>query len=536
MDPHLVFSMPMFKDFVPEKLRPWIYVFIVCCFQMSGGLYLGSLNQLIGGRSFMREDILMCLYTNLAGMAIWFPMLFRMKFRFTNKTLLTASASVLIICNLLTPIVSFLPLLWFICFISGICKIQGTFECISNIQLWFAPQRNFKLFFPILMLIIMGNMHMSDIVTTYITYHYGWKYMHLLIVLLLIAVLLIQTTLVRHVRIAPKAKLYGIDTLGLILWALLLLQVSFILCFGDWYDWTNSPVILTLALTALVTLYACIHRMFRVHHPYLTPKLWESKNFRRILFITIIGEFLLATEHVLEEIFYEEVMHYGEMVTVRLEWVVLAGVVCAVLFALWWMYRMNYTYIRLLIVSFAFMAVYMIGFYFNIASDINIEKLYFPVFCRGFASTILSIVLLTTLQQSLSFEYFFQGLGVFNALHMIVGGVCGAAVYAKFFSYYVMDNIMRYGSAVTAVEYSASPFDFGHFFEGFLEQMMEISIKQIYGWVIYACIILFLCLLLYDFPIRREFRNLPPWKSVRPFGRRNSSSVDSIISSHSPAD
>ena len=82
------FSMPMFRSFVPERIRPWMYVFIAFTFQFSGGLYLGTQNQMMGETPLMREDLLMCLYANLAGMAIYFPLLFRMKFRFTNKTLL----------------------------------------------------------------------------------------------------------------------------------------------------------------------------------------------------------------------------------------------------------------------------------------------------------------------------------------------------------------------------------------------------------------------------------------------------------------
>lgn len=93
------FEMPMFRTFIPRALRPWIYVLIAISFQITGGVYLGSLNEMIGSRSLMREDLLMCLYANLAGMAIYFPLLFRMKFRFTNKTLLLTSALAIIGCN-----------------------------------------------------------------------------------------------------------------------------------------------------------------------------------------------------------------------------------------------------------------------------------------------------------------------------------------------------------------------------------------------------------------------------------------------------
>lgn len=86
------FTMPMFRNFVPRKLQPWLYIFIAVTFQLSGGLYMANLSHMVSETSLMREDLQMCLYCNLAGMAVYFPILFRMKFRFTNKTLLTAAS------------------------------------------------------------------------------------------------------------------------------------------------------------------------------------------------------------------------------------------------------------------------------------------------------------------------------------------------------------------------------------------------------------------------------------------------------------
>ena len=45
--------------------------------------------------------------------------------------------------------------------------------------------------------------------------------------------------------------------------------------------------------------------------------------------------------------------------------------------------------------------------------------------------------------------------------------------------------------------------------------MTEISIKQLYGWTAYACILLFLLFLLYDAPIRRELKQMPSWRKIR---------------------
>ena len=149
------FSMPMFRDFVPTWLRPWIYVLQAFCFQLGGCVYLGALNDMVGGRAIMREDVMMCLYSNLAGMAIYFPVLFRMKFHFTNRSLLIASAVVLALCNWLFTQTTFLPLMWALCFVAGMAKIQGTFENMSNIQLWMTPTRDMGVFFPCLHIILL---------------------------------------------------------------------------------------------------------------------------------------------------------------------------------------------------------------------------------------------------------------------------------------------------------------------------------------------------------------------------------------------
>ena len=42
------FSIPAMRDFVPEKLRPWIIILIVIVFQFSGGIYLAAVSEMVG--------------------------------------------------------------------------------------------------------------------------------------------------------------------------------------------------------------------------------------------------------------------------------------------------------------------------------------------------------------------------------------------------------------------------------------------------------------------------------------------------------
>lgn len=122
---------------------------------------------------------------------------------------------------------------------------------------------------------------------------------------------------------------------------------------------------------------------------------------------------------------------------------------------------------------------------------------------------------MTCLEEIMTFQHFFQALSVFNMLHMVMGGVMGAALYTQGLKYYVADNMARYGSAIDKVAFSRAPFDLGHYMEGFVSQMMEVSIKQVYGWTLYACILLLLLFLLYDAPVRRDLKAMPSWRGLR---------------------
>ena len=95
----------------------------------------------------------------------------------------------------------------------------------------------------------------------------------------------------------------------------------------------------------------------------------------------------------------------------------------------------------------------------------------------------------------MTFQHFFQGLGVFNMLHMVVGGVLGCAVYAQGLAYYVPDNLgtLRIGNRSRVVQQQSVQSRSLH---GRIYQSDDGSEHQADLWLgAYACIFLFLLLL-----------------------------------------
>ena len=513
------FVIPSFKGFVPARFQPWIYVFIAACFQLSGGRYLGALGYMVGEEQLMREDLLMALYCNLTGMATYFPLLFRMKFRFTNKSLLMAAALGVLLTNLLIPYVTFRPLLWALCFIEGICKLQGTFECISNIQLWFTPKRDFRVFFPILHLFIMGSMNLSSWIAVNFAFGWDdWRLTHWFIMGMMLVVLLILVICTHRVRIFPKTPLWGIDWAGYALWNALCFQVCYLMDYGDWMNWFDNPVTYTLVGTICLTLALIIHDTRIKPHAYISRKAFHFHNVKGILVLITLFEVLMAAERVLEEIFLEEGLGYTDYTGSSRHLVAFLASVVACGVAYWWMKVRHWGFIRLGAVAAGFGTAYLMLMYFLIDPGLNLQALYLPVFCRAMAATLMSIMLMTQLNFSVDFHTFFQSLSCFNMIHMMGGGAIGSAIYSRLFSLAVGDSFARYTPSLNEVAFSRSPFNLGEFMEHFSADMLMVGVREIYGYAVYAGIILILLYLIYDTPARRyRIYRIENWHNV---GRR----------------
>lgn len=514
--PPLTFSMPMYREWVPQWLRPWLYVLLACCFQLSNGMYLGAMATVVGERGVMREDVQMCLYATLIGMALWFPVLFRMKFRFTNKTLLTAAAAVVAVCNLLASLPLPLPLLWALCVVCGVAKIQGTFECMSVIQLWMTPKRDFAVFFPLLHVILLSSIELAAYLSAWFAYAAHWTHMHWLTVSLMLFALCVLAALTRPVRAMPKVvSLRGIDWMGAVLWAALCLQTAYLLNYGDWLDWWNSRDFRLVCGTSLVTLAFCLRRMCSHPKPYYEPAMWGYRNVMPVIALIGVVEALFSCEHVLEGVYYGSVMHYAEHTSEALNLWSLPGIVAGCLFSIGWLKLMRWNVYKLIAFALGFFALYAGGFYFLMDTGLSIEMLRLPIVCRGFSYALLCVAFMWCLHEIMSFEHFFQALSVFNVLHMFVGGLVGAALHAYGMKYYVADGFARLSQYVDAARLSASPERLGEVAQRLSAGLVAQSVKTLFGWTLLFALFFAMLMLLWDIPmVRRQVKHVPLWPKV----------------------
>ena len=85
--------------------------------------------------------------------------------------------------------------------------------------------------------------------------------------------------------------------------------------------------------------------------------------------------------------------------------------------------------------------------------------------------------------------------------------------YSHYESY--IENILRYTAYLDMPAFTAAPFDVSKWMDGFIPSMMAVTIKQLYGWVLYIAGALAIGFLLWDIPtVRRTARRFPTWPVV----------------------
>ncbi len=507
--------MPMYRDFVPRSIRPWIYVCFAVIFQFTGGVYIPLMAQMQGGLSMMHEDVLMCAYCGLVGIIIPFPMLFRFKFRFTNRQILLTASLVIAACNWLALQTESVPLLCLICLVSGFFKLCGTFECFSNIQLWMTPTRDFAVFFPILYFIVVGDIQLSGYIITHIAYLTSWQLVHYFVIGLLLALALTVFCLTRNFRFMKPLPLYGLDPLGIALWVAVMVEVLFVFTYGEHYNWLNGePIRVALGFLA-ATLFLCLLRMVKIRHPFLEPAAWKYRCIKRSLLLFFTLELLMAPSHVLQEAM-GGLLGYDLLTSVGFNLWTLLGIAIGAGLNLFLMKHRRVSYITLTCYAFIPVALANVWIYFFISPEMNSELLRLPSACYGFSQVIIYVTLTIYLEEEMQLFHFFQGLTIIGIVRTALGMAITGAVYAFALRYLTADNLANIAANFDSVRLSSLGLHPGEAYGRVMASAVWVSIRQLYGWASLFGIAFTLFVFLYvnDTPVRSTLKRMPNFPGI----------------------
>jgi len=508
------FSIPAMRPFVPEKLRPWIIIVFAIVFQLSGGVYLAVVSEMVGSTALMQEDITMAGAASLVGLALTFTIMFRLKFRFPSKVTLLVCCSGIIVCNLICMHTVSVPVLVATSFVAGAFRMWGTFECNSTIQLWITPKRDLSIFFCYINLLVQGMLQFTGLTAIYTSFLSEWEYMHWVVVALLLMVMIATVILFRTYRSMKKLPLFGIDWLGALLWGLTVLCVIFLCVYGEHYDWYESQYIRMATIFAVAMILINLWRAKTIRHPYISLPTWKFKTVYLTAIIYLIVFILISPMHVLEHAYMVDILGYDSLNVISTNWIAILGIVTASIFMYKTFALKKWSYKRATVIGFSSIVAYLMIFYFIIDYNLPKESLILPIFLRNFGYVVISICFLTALTQ-VPFQYFWEALTIQAFVDACFGEFFGAAVLGRALKYVMAKNVTLLSANLDHVNTLASQMPRGELYGALQQQALMVSMKELYGWLVISGLFCLAIFMLKESSLRPKFAIHPKFRTIR---------------------
>lgn len=488
-------QLPSFKGWVPDKCRFWIYIAFLVAFQFSNGIYFASMGQMAGRLSVTTNDVMMMSHAVLIGLTMYFPVAFRMKSRFTNRTLILSAAIGLMLCNMIIPYLNSVPLMVLVCFVAGFFRLMGTFECFSTILPKLTPTYNYATFLSFVFLVVIGVIKVFDIISAQITYLLDWQYVHHTAIALMVGVIIAAFFLMRPFRFMPKLQLYGIDWLGMLVWSIFILSLIFVAQYGEQMNWLHSPFIRIAIATSCLSLAANLWRMNNIRHPYLEVKAFTANNVVPILLIFLIMDILLSSQNVLQNCFTEAILRYDYLNTISLKWFDFGGILTGAIISCLLLSRKLISHQTVMVCGLSLIVVYVSIMYFIVSPDTNIEKLYLPMLICGCGHVMIFISLTVYAQANVPFKNYFQVLCILGFIRTGLASPLGGAIYSRALTGMMSKNFDLLGSYINPYTLSTST-DVSN---AVTAEVIVSSIKEGFGWSVMYGIAVIVLIVVYQY-------------------------------------
>ena len=423
--------LPNFRDWLPDVFRALLYGFFLVGFQFSNGMYFTAFEQMKGGMGLSGADVSMMGQTVLIGLSFYFPLAFRLKFRFPNKWNLIAAACMQVICNLVFPHLTTMPGRLLVCYVGGFCRLYGTFECFSNLLGVITPSFNYAVFLSVVFFIVLGCINVFDWVQIRIIDRFGWEMMHSVAIAYLLLIIILALVFMKTIQPERRQPLSGINWLGLVVWSLFILSLIYVFCYGGQEEWLASPRIRLAVGVSFLSLSYGLWSMFHLRNPFIHREAFSTRHFWKFITIFLILDILLAAQTVLQNTFCTAVMGMDYIALSNLKWLDFAGQAAGALLSYAALTKWHWPTRWLTAVGLFCILLYALIMHLIVSPTTPTRLLALPLILCGMGHVIIFIALTVYVQANANFTFYFEILCLLGFVRTGVGGPIGDALFER---------------------------------------------------------------------------------------------------------
>lgn len=427
-------ALPAFRSYVPRYVRIFLLLAFSIVFQFSGTVYLNLTGNIAGAMQMLRENLTFLFQMTMAGITLVYPLLFRLKLRFTSQQIVIGCALVTAAMILVTLCTESIALLAVASLILGAAKMLGTFEALVSLQLIITPNRDYGVFFSVALGLVLLCGQISGIWAVHLAYESDWTAIYRIMVAANVVMATVAMVVMRHVRVAKMLPLYGIDWTGAFLWGGMLVSVTYIFSYGQVLDWWDSTRIQAATVMATVLTLLAVARMLVNRRPYISPHAFTIRSVNTaILIILVLQPFLSASGSVLGP-FTSGILRMDDINIANLNWPICYGLAFGAVFSYYWFLKVSGSFKVFFITGFASLTGYYALVYFVLGGYGEASVLWLPYFLRGFGHILVFVGVGKYITRGVPFEIFTQVLCYLAMARNSIGSLIPASLisYAQY--------------------------------------------------------------------------------------------------------
>jgi len=417
----------LFYSWVPVWLKLPVLFLLFFVILTANAVYVGNATDMYSGLGVYPEPFTEAFNAVYIGMGLGLMLEWRLKLRFSNKTLLLWGLTMMALANLVNMYTENPVLIVVSCLILGFTKISALMEVYIIWLVVWSPKLDTTRMYPFVYITALSGVYFVTWLTARLAYTYNWRHGYILMLILIGVCLLAGLLLVENHPLRRRMPLYQMDWLGLLLLASFLILVNYVAVYGKTENWWASEKMQAASCLIAVTFFAFILREGLVKRPVLPFALFKRGSFvKGLVYFLILGIFLPAS---IQGTFTAGVLDFESISNNRLNLYLIPGVAAGAVLSWFWYYYKKNTEVLLFIGLAAFVAYYYL-LYTNLATGLGLEDFWGMSILKGFGTVLMYIVVGLNTTSGFPLNNIFTAGGMMILFRSVLGSGVIAGIYS----------------------------------------------------------------------------------------------------------
>jgi MFS family permease len=511
----------LFREWVSPKLDLLLLVMMSICLGATSGVSSTISVYMVSGLAANPADATMSSYAYMAGMAVSFPLISKLRNYFSSKELLIFICSALLFFNFILSRTDNITEVVMSSFCIGIVRLMGSIIMVVNIIPILMPRgeryQMYAVYYPLSLMVSP----LAGMFQVWLADELGWRYSFHFSNIFLFVTLLLTFILVSGKMHTRRLPLWKFDWFSLFLLSGWMLSFTYVMVYGRSDDWWESSKIRFAGVSALILLLLFLLRNKLRTHKIIDFTVFRFRNVRVgivLMFLSSVFFSLSTPINSMMNIIYGN----NPLENASINAYPILGYITGAVVAFLYFRKYNNFKILLLTTIFCYLlSTYML--YEIVDKQTESYRFFLPMFLRGVAILLSYMTVGLYLAVDMSSDDFSMSATILIFTRSFLGPVIFGGLYSTLLYYRQVQILDKLASWID----QSDPL-FQQRFQGlhtpnadpilaYKELSVQASlgvIKEMYGWVFIIGICMFIVLIF--FPIyKRQGRNIFNWRKAK---------------------